>query len=185
MFFALAVLFMEKDLGLNPSWIGVVFAVGAAGAVVGAITSSHLASALGLGNTIVISAAIGAVPIVLLVFANPGNALFVLMPLMFVNGLLMVWYNVNQVSLRQAITPGRLQGKMNATMRFLVWGVFPIGGLLGGLLGDLYGIKAVIVVSAIGLLASIFWLLISPIMEIESIPEFKEPDGEGVAHTPS
>ena len=40
---------------------------------------------------------------------------------------MVVIYNVNQVSLRQAITPERMQGRMNATMRFIVWGTMPIG----------------------------------------------------------
>jgi len=44
-----------------------------------------------------------------------------------------VVYNINQVSYRQAISPTAIQGRMNATMRFLVWGTIPIGAILGGL----------------------------------------------------
>jgi MFS family permease len=171
MFFALMILFMVDSLQLNPTWIGAVFAVGAIGAVVGALVSSHIVSAIGLGRTIVLSAALSGIPIILLVLAYPGNALILLTPLMFANGLLMVLYNVNQVSLRQAITPDHLQGKMNATMRFLVWGVFPIGGLLGGYLGEAFGIKTMILISGIGTLFSVIWLLVSPVGKIESIPE--------------
>jgi MFS family permease len=171
MFFALMILFMVDSLQLNPTWIGVIFAVGAIGAVAGALVSSRIVSAIGLGRTIVISAALSGIPIILLVLAYPGNALILLTPLMFVNGLLMVLYNVNQVSLRQAITPDHLQGKMNATMRFLVWGVFPIGGLLGGYLGEAFGIKTMILISGIGTLFSVIWLVLSPVGKIESIPE--------------
>ena len=57
-------------------------------------------------------------------------------------------YNIDQVSLRQAITPLRLQGRMNATMRFLVWGTMPLGGLLGGTLGDTFGLRPAIAISA-------------------------------------
>ena len=53
----------------------------------------------------------------------------------FLMGLGQVVYNVTQVSLRQAITPGRLLGRMNASMRFLVWGTMPIGALIGGAVG--------------------------------------------------
>jgi hypothetical protein len=93
------------------------------------------------------------------------------MPLLFCNGFLSVLYNVNQVSLRQAITPNRLQGKMNATMRFLVWGVFPIGGLLGGLAGEMLGLRTTILISGLATFASVVPLMLSPIGKIRSLPE--------------
>jgi len=171
MSYAILMLFMESSLQLDPSWIGAVFAVGALGAVVGALTSARVTSSLGLGRTIIVSAALGGVPTVLMILAYPGNALFVLMPIWFVNGLVTVIYNVNQVSLRQSITPDHLQGKMNATVRFLVWGVFPIGGLTGGILGDVIGLRATILISGIGMLVSVVWVLFSPVKEVITLPE--------------
>ena len=53
-------------------------------------------------------------------------------------------WNINQVSLRQAITPPRMQGRMNATMRFIVWGTIPLGAIIGGVLGDIIGLHATI-----------------------------------------
>ncbi|MDH3364685.1 MAG: MFS transporter [Thermoplasmata archaeon] len=174
MFFALMMLFMVDSLLLSPTWIGIIFAVGAGGAVVGAIISARIVSAIGLGKTIVISAVLSGIPIILMVLAYPSNAIPILMPLWFVNGLLMVVYNVNQVSLRQAITPIHLQGKMNATMRFLVWGVFPIGGLIGGYLGETFGMRTTILISGIGTLFSVVWVALSPVMKTTSIPEGEE-----------
>ncbi len=58
----------------------------------------------------------------------------------FIGGFAGVIYNMHQVSLRQAITPERMQGRMNATMRFLVWGTIPIGSIIGGVLGTLIGL---------------------------------------------
>jgi MFS family permease len=169
--FAILVLFMKDSLDLSPSWIGAVFAVGALGAVVGALVSSRVVTKLGLGNTIIVSAILMAIPLLLMTLAYPDNALIVLMPLLFCNGFLSVLYNVNQVSLRQAITPNRLQGKMNATMRFLVWGVFPIGGLLGGLAGEMLGLRTTILISGLATFASVVPLMLSPIGKIRSLPE--------------
>ncbi len=171
MSYAILMLFMESTLELSPSWIGAIFAVGALGSVVGAVGSSRMVSALGLGKTIVISALLGGIPTMLIIFAYPGNALFVLMPIWFVNGIVFVIYNVNQVSLRQAITPDNLQGKMNATMRFLVWGVFPLGGLIGGVLGEAVGLRTTILISGIGLLASVVWVAFSPVRSLKTIPK--------------
>ena len=171
MTYALIVLFMEDSLGMSPSWIGIVFAVGAAGAVVGALTSARFVSAFGLGKVIVASAALSGFPLMLVVLAFPSNALLVLMPLQFVNGVLMVYYNVNQVSLRQSITADHLQGKMNATMRFLVWGVFPLGGLLGGIMGEMLGLRTTMIVSGVGVALSFLWVQLSPVAGLKSIPE--------------
>jgi predicted MFS family arabinose efflux permease len=88
----------------------------------------------------------------------------------FVSGVTNPVYNVNQVSLRQAITPDRLQGRMNASMRFIVWGTIPLGALLGGSLGEALGIRPTIAVMAIcGLLAP-FWVVLSPVRQLRAQP---------------
>ena len=68
----------------------------------------------------------------------------------FLGGFCGVGWNINQVSLRQAITPPRMQGRMNATMRFIVWGTMPIGAILGGALGNVIGLQRHDLVGAIG-----------------------------------
>lgn len=171
MSFALMMLFMESMLELSAGWIGVIFAVGAFGAVAGAIVSGRVVSFLGLGRTIVLSALVGAIPTMLMVLAYPHNALLVLMPIMFTGGAMSVLYNVNQVSLRQAIIPTDLQGKMNATMRFLVWGVYPIGGLIGGILGEALGIRTTILISGLGSVAAVVWVAFSPVWSMRAIPQ--------------
>jgi hypothetical protein len=107
--------------------------------------------------------------------AQPATAY----PLLILSGLLFSFvnpvYNINQVSLRQAITPLRLQGRMNATMRFLVWGTIPLGGLLGGALGDAFGLRPAIAISALGGMTSFLWVLLSPVRTLRAIPEH---DGE-------
>jgi MFS family permease len=183
--FAILILFMESNLALSPTWIGAVFAVGALGAVIGAVSSSRIVSAIGLGRTIILSAFLGGVPTMLMVLAYPSNALLVLMPIWFAMGFTGVVYNVNQVSLRQAITPDRLQGKMNATMRFIVWGVYPIGGFIGGLLGEAVGLRTTILIAGIGTLASVLWVVLSPVAQVKVLPSGCEGAGEtGLLHGP-
>ncbi|HEX4836466.1 MAG TPA: MFS transporter, partial [bacterium] len=79
-------------------------------------------------------------------------------------------YNITQVSLRQAIVPHRLQGRMNATMRFLVWGTMPLGGLVGGFLGEQLGLRGAIGVGAAGNLLAFLWVLASPVRGLERSP---------------
>jgi hypothetical protein len=79
-------------------------------------------------------------------------------------------YNINQVSLRQAITPHRLLGRMNASMRFLVWGTMPIGSLLGGFLGEIIGLRATLLVGALGTFLSVLPVLFSPVRGLKEQP---------------
>jgi len=81
-----------------------------------------------------------------------------------------VIYNVNQVSLRQAITPDRMLGRMNATMRFIVWGTIPIGAVIGGVLGGVIGLQATIWVGAIGSFLGFLPVLLSPVRALREIP---------------
>jgi hypothetical protein len=81
-----------------------------------------------------------------------------------------VW-TVNNLSLRQAITPPALLGRTNASMRLLGWGAIPIGSVIGGLLGGAIGLRQTIRLAALGsLLASIpVWL--SPLPRLRELPQ--------------
>ena len=85
-----------------------------------------------------------------------------------------VTYNINQVSFRQAITPERMQGRMNATMRFLVWGTIPIGSVIGGVLATLIGLSNTIWVGAILSFTPVLFLIFSPIRSITVMPSSPE-----------
>jgi MFS family permease len=87
-----------------------------------------------------------------------------------------VVYNVNQVSFRQAITPLDMQGRMNATMRFIVWGVMPIGSVLGGLLGSVLPLRLTILLGAILSSTAFVWVLASPVRSLRDIPKASRSD---------
>jgi hypothetical protein len=84
-----------------------------------------------------------------------------------------VSYNITQVSLRQAITPERLQGRMNAAMRWIVWGTMPLGMLLGGAIGQAIGLHAALWVGAIGSLPTFLFVLLSPVRSLHTMPELE------------
>jgi MFS family permease len=171
---AVLLVYLVRELGMTAQGVGVAFSIGATGALVGALVANRVSSVLGVGRTIIGFAAIAGPALLPLAFAPAGTPTPVLVALValfgFVAGLSTVVYNVAQVSLRQAITPTRMQGRMNATMRWFVWGTIPIGGLLGGVLGSVLGLREAIFIGALGEMAAVLPVLFSPVRGIREMP---------------
>jgi MFS family permease len=168
--YAILILYLVRQLEFSPEQIGLAFSLGSIGFLLGALTANRIAKRFGVGPTIVASAfAFG--PSALLVAIAPSDmALPFVIASVFFGGLGGAIYNINQVSLRQAITPDRMQGRMNATMRFIVWGTIPIGATLGGFLGGIIGLHETIWVGAIGGLFVFLPVLFSPVRGIREMP---------------
>lgn len=174
MAFAVLLLFAVRNLDLNPGAIGVIFAIGNVGALLGAFSGSAIARKIGVGPTIVLSAIVFGPPALLVPLATAASPYPYLIGAMFLISFAGVIYNVNQVGLRQAITPLRMQGRMNATMRFMVWGTIPIGTFIGGVLGNTVGLRPTLWIGAIGSSLTFLPLLFSPVRHLQRIPEMAE-----------
>jgi MFS family permease len=148
--FSIALLYFVRTLHLSAFEIGFVFAVGSAGAIVGALVTSRMNTRLGVGGTIVATSVVFSFAGLLVPLAPVSFPLPFLMASQAAFGFGGVAYNITQVSLRQAITPERLQGRMNAAMRWVVWGTMPFGALLGGAIATWWGLKTALWVGAIG-----------------------------------
>src|SRR5487761_743026 len=151
-----------SNLGSN-LFVGVVFAAGAAGGLLGAFTAAWIPRRIGLGPTLFVTILLGALSLILVPLAQYGFAIPLLFASMFVGSFVNPAYTIDQVSLRQAIVPDRLQGRMNATVRTIIWGTNPIGAFIGGIIGSTYGIVPALYVGiGVSLLAG-FWILLGPI----------------------
>ena len=161
-----------RELELPPAFFGTVLGLASFGFLAGAALSSRLPRALGIGPTIIAAASLSCPAYVLMTLTPPDLfwAGITIFTGWFVIGLTQVIYNVAQVSLRQAITPLSMQSRMNATMRFVVWGTIPLGSLLGGLLGTLLGVRVALIVAATGSFTSILFVLFSPLRTLRGLP---------------
>ncbi len=176
MSFAVFILYATRQLSLSPEAIGLVFSLGALGFLAGAFIANRVADRIGVGPTIVGSAFLAFPSELSLALAPADNAIPFLVAAMFLGGLSTTIYNINQVSFRQAITPTGMQGRMNATMRFIVWGTIPVGALLGGYLGGVIGLRETIMVAAIGSFLPFLFVLFSPVRTIATMPAPLEDD---------
>ena len=164
------VLYFVNELGLSPAVLGVIFALGNIGVLLGALGGGRLAARFGLGPVIIGTAALSGLGFVLVPLAPRDDPFWFLVVSGLIIGFATVVYNVNQVGLRQAITPNRLLGRMNATMRLIVWGAIPIGAGIGGFLGTQIGLQATLWVAAIGSLVGFLPVLLSPVRSLREIP---------------
>ena len=171
MAYAIFVLYLVRDLGLTAAQIGIAFSLGSFGVLLGALIASRVARLLGLGRVLVLSAIGFALEWPLIAVAPDSLILPAVIASVFIAGFSSVIWNVNQVSLRQAITPPRMQGRMNASMRFIVWGTIPLGSLIGGVLGSTIGLHETIWVAAIGGLVAFLPVALSPVRSLERMPE--------------
>ncbi len=180
MAFAVLFLFTTRDLRMDAVHIGIALALGNLGAMVGALVAGRAAGAFGVGRTLIAAIFAGAAAELLVPIAQPATAMPLLVAAMLFGSAGSTTYNINQVSLRQSITPDRLQGRMNASMRFIVWGTMPIGSLAGGALGTVIGVRGAIAVGAVGGLFTVLWLVVSPVRSLrEPPPAWEAAPAEG------
>jgi predicted MFS family arabinose efflux permease len=161
---AVYVLFVVREVGVSAPVLGAIVAGGSLAGLAGAALAGRTARLLTAGGAMVAGqAAITASPFLLLA-ARPGPAgiaLVALAQVLFAAGL-QTW-SVTQISLRQAITPRRLLGRVNATRRVAVFGIQPAGAVLGGALGTALGLQAALTAAAAIHVAALVALLASPL----------------------
>ena len=177
---AVLLVYLVREMGMTADAIGLAFSIGATGALLGALLANRISGRLGVGPTIVVFAALSGPALLPLAAAPVGTQVAALVGLVafyaFVGSLSSVVYNVAQVSLRQAITPTRMQGRMNASMRWFVWGTIPIGGVMGGVLGSVLGVRAALIVGVVGETFAVLPVLFSRVRGIREMPAPAEDD---------
>lgn len=167
MAFTLAPILYLRIIGFDAFTYGLTLTAGALGGVLGAMVVPRLARRFSdhlllPGGMLVAAAGLLVQPMALFVHPRPLAATVVCVgQFVMVVGVLV--YNITQVTMRQRLCPKRLLGRMNASIRFVIWGVMPIASLLGGWLGGIFGPWAVMVAGALlGFLAVIPLLGIRP-----------------------
>ncbi|WP_426322554.1 MFS transporter [Microbacterium sp. E-13] len=166
-------IFLLRDLGLSPASMGLIFSLGAIGGFVGAIATPHIVRRIGEARAIPISAIAMSVGAALLPVAAlvPALAFPLLVAQSFTASFTVLLYNITQVTFRQRITPPRLLGRMNASVRFVVWGVMPLAALLSGALGTWFGVVPTLWIAAGGELLACLFVVLAPFWTMRELPD--------------
>lgn len=164
-FLAVYIAYMARELGLTDFQIGLVFATGGLGALVGSVAAGICANRWGTGTTL-IGSQLGfglsglLVPAAVLV---PAVALPLVVAAEFLQWLMLLIYGINAVSLRQRLATDELQGRLHATFAVITRGMQPIGSILGGAIASVIGLSLTLVISELGMLLAVLFLLWSPL----------------------
>ena len=179
MVLALVVLFAVRDLGMSSTAVGLAFSVGSLALLAGAAGAPRIAARIGTGPTIVGSATLFTLGFALLALTPRAHPFWFIAAQSGITGFAAVVYNVNQRSLRQAVTPSRLLGRVNASNRFVVYGVSPVGTFVGGILGSAVGLRTTFWIAAGGLALPALLVMFSPVIRLRRIEDVSASSAAG------
>jgi MFS-type transporter involved in bile tolerance (Atg22 family) len=167
-----------RTLGLTPLKLGIALGALQAGALLGALGAARVKRALGLGRTLAIAiVGVSASPLLLLLPHSAAPAAIAVFAAGWLgHGCGIAIWNVNTITLRQAVTPTRVLARMNATYRMLLFGALPVGSLAGGLLGSAFGLHSALVVAVVVLVTPIGWIFFSPVFRLTEMPSAPAED---------
>ncbi len=161
---AVQMLFLVDQLNFTPAVIGIVLACGGGGALLGALLAGGTAQFLQVGPTLILGKLLWLVGSLLVAGADlTGWSVVTVAAGLALNGLGSAFYFINQISLRQVITPVRLLGRATAARRFALFSVATVGAFIGGSLGEAIGLRATLFVGALALALELTLIVFSPI----------------------
>jgi MFS family permease len=143
----------ESILGLSQPQFGFLILTAAAGSIAVTFFHERLEARLGRARTLTVSV------LGMVVFTGAPaitSNVWIIAVAMFLGGALIMVWNIITVSFRQAVTPDHLLGRLNSVYRLLAWGTMPIGAAVGGLIAELFGLRAVF--ATMGVLAATLFI---------------------------
>ncbi|MFF2603343.1 MFS transporter [Streptomyces californicus] len=166
----LVMLLLVDEMGLSGTAVGLLMAVSGVGGVLGASFAGRLARRFGQVRAMWVSYLLTVPTALLIPFAGSGWTVALFAGPWFAMSFGIVVYNVGQVSIRQQLCPPELLGRMNASVRFLVWGILPLGSITGGALGEWLGIRGALLIGGAGMSAGVLWLVLSRLRPLRDLP---------------
>jgi Na+/melibiose symporter-like transporter len=157
-------LFLTRSLGLSPTTIGIYLASGGVGTLVGSVLAKRVSLRIGTGQAIIAGTLVEAIAAIVIPLSGLlSNPVPFLVAGQVVNGIGLAVYSINHVSLRQRSVRPQFLGRITAGRRFLTFSVAPIGAVLGGWIGQSFGLTAALVGAAIMLFAGTAVMWASPV----------------------
>jgi MFS family permease len=168
--FSIYVVYAVRRLHLSPGELGLVFSLGNLGWLAGALFVRRIGTRLGAGPTMILCGLLAGAPNFLVPLAPESLAIPFLVTSQIVIALAIVVFNVTGISIMQRLTPDRILGRLNASRRWIVWGIQPLGALTGGVLATTVGLRPTLVVGAAISKLCVGFLFVEPIRSLRDEP---------------
>jgi MFS family permease len=178
-FQGLFVLYVLSYLGVEPGILGLALGAGAIGSVVGAVVASRVGQRFGIGGAFLLGMILFPGATILIPIAAPDMPMVLIIALLFVaelvSGFGVMILDINAGAMLFARTPDRIRGRAMGAFGFINNGVRPIGAVVGGLIGSVFGVRETLFVMTILSVAGVLWLVGTPIVGLRDIPETSDP----------
>ncbi|MGH3404868.1 MAG: MFS transporter [Streptosporangiaceae bacterium] len=176
--FTVFLVYAVRYLHLTAFKLGLVLGAAAVGALIGATQATRFRLALGLGRGMAVNTAImAAAPLLLLIPRGAGVLTVIILACShFLYGINIAMFNVTAITMRQTVTPRPLLARMNASYRMVLWGVPLFGSLLGGVLGEVAGLRLALVISVVAMISPVLWIFFSPVFRLREMPSGPPPE---------
>jgi MFS family permease len=169
--FALMIVYFVRDLHLGAATIGILLALVNVGFISGALVNARVVRRFGIGPVIAYASLLSPLLLLTIPGAPPAHPI----PVLVVGGVAGTFVgffaNVNQLTLRQSITPHRLLGRMNSVVRFMYWGTMPLGAAIGGVVAEQIGLRETLFICAGCAALTGIPVALSPIRKLRDLPE--------------
>ncbi len=165
-------LYLNQEVGFGPGVLGLIFAVGGVTSLGGSFLAGRAHLFGGVGPAMVLAALLRAVGTLFMPLASSVSVLGagLLVANQCVTDPAGSFYDINDVSLRQAVTPHEVQGRMFASCRFIEFGAMLLGTAVGGVLGEPIGLRETLFAATALMGVSAVWLAFSPVARLKGMP---------------
>lgn len=157
-------LFLTRSLGLSPATIGICLAAGGVGTLLGSVLAKQVSLRIGVGPAIIGGTLVEAIAAIALPLSGlVSNPVPLLIAGQVLNGIGISIYSINHLSLRQRSVKPQFLGRITAGRRFLTFSIAPVGAVLGGWIGQAFGLTTALGGAAFMMFAGTAVMWASPV----------------------
>jgi len=158
-------------LGLSASAVGVTLGAYGVGMVCGALAAPAVARHLAFGRLLIVGPSCGLLASLVMVATLVAPSFWLALASFFLLGAGPILWVVGSTTLRQAITPAGMMGRVSALNSTATYGARPVGALLGAAISARFGMDACLVAAALGFAVQAWIIVMSPAARLARIPD--------------